>query len=744
MTQMVKLSRAFAGIWVVVIAGSAFSQSKDPFDESNKALPAAKAQEPPFSKIPLTDALPKIPNFAKPASGIPKVKATAIDDRIDLSVEVEPKNVRRGELVKITVHGVLRPGFHTDPMTKRADSEDQPASALARFDYISIPGLKPLAPIQESGETDFDEVKNVGTKLVYRKDFTWSQDLLVEPDSPAGPRKLRFGLKMQVCNNKTCVPAEPTYEQTIDVSAEPAAALTPQIEKRLNEVQPHPTVLPLPGVQPDVKPADLPDGKAKNNKTLLGMILLSMGAALAMLCTPCVFPMIPITVSICLNKSQKEHHNALLTAGVYSLTIVIMLTLSVLLLGGLVVSLANNVWLNLALGIVMIYFALSLFGMYEIELPRGLARFTNAHEDKGGFVGVIFMALTFTITSFTCTGPFLGPILAAAKETEMSFQERLISAFTYSATFAAPFFILAIFPGLTKKLPKSGGWLNSVKVVMGFLEVALAFKFLSNSDLAFNPGRPVLFNYDTVLCGWIGLSIACGLYLLGLFRLPHDSPVEHLSVPRMLLAGMFLSLAIYLTPALWRVIPQGVIGQFVVAFLPLDTRIQPGEREWFSDYDAAYKEAVASGRLIFIDFTGQNCSNCRYNEKNVFPLPDVQQELKKYVKVQLYTDSVPDPTLSAGDAAKLGERNSELRANTFNDSSNPLYAIIQPRKQSGPFIDQEGTLKLVGADRSWVRTGLISDAQIPDFLQFLRKPLQGGAGRVAEAKPANRVIALER
>jgi thiol:disulfide interchange protein DsbD len=326
----------------------------------------------------------------------------------------------------------------------------------------------------------------------------------------------------------------------------------------------------------------------------------------------------------------------------------------------------------------------------------------------------------------------------------MSFRERLISSFAYSATFAAPFFVLAIFPGLTKKLPKSGGWLNSVKVVMGFIEVALAFKFFSISDVALNPGRPVLFNYDTVLCGFIGLSIACGLYLLGVFRLPHDSPVEHLSVPRMLLAGMFLSFAIYITPALWRVTPQGVIGQGIVAFLPFDTRIQPGEREWLSDYDAAYRKAVADGKLIFIDFTGVNCSNCRYNEINVFPLPDVQKELKQYVKVQLYTDSVPDPSLSANEASKRAERNSELRANTFNDSSNPLYAIIQPGKQSGPFVDQGGTLKLAGADRNWVRKGLISDAQIPDFLQFLRKPLQAGAGRVAEVKRANQVIAQER
>ncbi len=156
--------------------------------------------------------------------------------------------------------------------------------------------------------------------------------------------------------------------------------------------------------------------------------------------------MIPITVSICLKQSQKEHHNALLTAGVYALTIIVMLTASMMLLGTLVQALANNVWLNLGLGILMVYFALSLFGMYDIELPRALASFTNAHEEQGGYAGVIFMALTFTITSFTCTGPLVAPILAAAKETKMTFGEQFLASLTYSTTFAAPFFVLALLP----------------------------------------------------------------------------------------------------------------------------------------------------------------------------------------------------------------------------------------------------------------------------------------------------------
>ena len=732
---------AFCGVLLCCELGLA--QSKDPFDESNRVQPAKQATVPtgkPALRVPGVGAdpkgdifdIPQIPKFAKANQPTPKVKPTGIDDRIDLFVDVTPTKVRRGEIITISVHGVLRPGFLTYPMTKRSDDDGaQPASGLSRFRFDEIPGLQPLAPIREAGVTEFEE--KAGTLLTYQKEFTWSQDLLVLPDSQPGPRTLRFGLSLIVCDN-TCVPGEPRYVKTIEVSPEPALALTPAMELRLKEVQPPPTVVPLPrrAVQAAKPPTEVV-ASTTSSGSLLGIISVYMFGALAMLFTPCVFPMIPITVSICLKQSQKEHHNALATAGVYAGTIIIMLTAAMMILGTLVATWANNVWVNLALGILMVYFALSLFGMYEIELPRSLSNFTNAREDKGGYLGVIFMALTFTITSFTCTGPFIGPILAANNETKMAFGDRLLASFTYSATFAAPFFVLALFPSLTRKLPKSGGWLNSVKVVMGFIEVALAFKFLSITDLGLFPGRPMFFNYETVLCAWIGLSIACGLYLLGIFRLPHDSPVEYLSVPRMLLAGACLSFAIYIAPALWRTTPQGFVGANVVAFLPLDTKIQPGENqagdpEWYRDYETAYKKAADTGKLLFIDFTGQNCANCRYNEKNVFTLPEVKQELSKYVRVQLYTDIVPDATLSPAEAEKLGAKNSDLRENTFNESSNPLYASIEPRGQSGPFVEKNGVTQLAGADRNRIRKGQIIGSGVSDFVHFLRRPPQATAG----------------
>src|SRR5262249_509181 len=218
------------------------------------------------------------------------------------------------------------------------------------------------------------------------------------------------------------------------------------------------------------------------------------GGAFLMLLTPCVFPMIPITVNFFLKQSEKEHHRPLAVASVYSGTIIVLLTLVMLVLGTVVIKLANDPWFNLALGGVLIYVALSLFGMYEIELPAGLARFTSAREGQGGFAGAVFMAMTFTITSFTCTGPFLGALLAPVAGLQPPKLHLVLAALVYSATFAAPFFLLALFPAMLRKLPKSGGWLNAIKVTMGFLEIGAALKFLSNTDMAWSPGDPRLFN----------------------------------------------------------------------------------------------------------------------------------------------------------------------------------------------------------------------------------------------------------
>jgi thiol:disulfide interchange protein DsbD len=680
------------------------------------APPGANADDPtnPFSDLFKFD--PKAPHQIL---GLPTADPPV--PHLSLKASVEPASARPGTVVHLTIEGRLDPGFHTYPLTQQT-----PRGPLSRLDYAESPDFQPIwKPLTET-EPEFEEEPDNSILLVYKGDFTWSQDVLIKPDAKPGPKTLKLKVAGQVCDNNSCRPFRHPLEVQVVVASGQPAPISDDLRQRLKATEPDVSIKEPPG---EAAALDRSDG------SFMALILTTMGFAGLMLLTPCVFPMIPITVSFFLKQGEKEHHNALLTAAVYSLTIVIVLAAGMLLLGGLIIQLASNAWLNLGLGAILIFFALSLFGMYEIELPSGLARFTAGHESKGGYIGAFFMALTFTITSFTCTGPFLGPILAGAKELQLTMGRLILASLVYSATFAAPFFVLALFPRLLKTLPRSGAWLNAVKVVMGFLEIAAALKFLGNTDLALNPGNARLFNYETVLCAWVALSVACGLYLLGFYRLPHDTPLDHVGVLRMLLGTIFLGLAVYMAPALWRVTPQGAIGEGLVAFLPWDSkpaqqdsRTGQPEQEWSRDFTMAWKQATDSDKDIFIDFTGVTCTNCRANEKNVFVLPAVRKEFEKYILVKLYTDSVPDRNLTRAEAVAQAERNSDLQAATFGDVSNPLYAIIKPRKGEQPFVtESDGKSRINGANRKWIRKGLIPSDKVQDFENFLRNP-QTGSG----------------
>jgi thiol:disulfide interchange protein DsbD len=326
--------------------------------------------------------------------------------------------------------------------------------------------------------------------------------------------------------------------------------------------------------------------------------------------------MIPITVSYFLKQSEKEHHRPLTMAGVYCGTIVVVLTAAAILLLSFFRQLSINPLMNFGLGALFIFFSLSLFGMYEIELPSGLARFTSAREGQGGLVGTMFMALTFTIISFACVAPFLGGFGGTAATAGLRWWELILGGLAFSVTFASPFFVLALFPTLLKKMPKSGSWLNSVKVVMGFLELAAAFKFLRMGEIVASSGPPTFFTYDFVLGLYVALSLLCGLYLLGVFRLPHDTPAEHLGVPRLMYSLAFLALGFYLLPGLFlygnegdKQRPTGTIYAWVDSFLLPE--VKPGKIAWSADLKRAVAESrkqLAAGKKkpILINLTGES------------------------------------------------------------------------------------------------------------------------------------------
>ena len=431
---------------------------------------------------------------------------------------------------------------------------------------------------------------------------------------------------------------------------------------------------------------DLMDVESVNQKKsgLLAFLLTAATWGLVSLVTPCVFPMIPITVSIFMKQSHQSRAQTMKLASIYCLTIILVLGVSAIALLKIFVDLSVSPWMNLFLGGLFVFFALSLFGMYDISLPNSLLRFTQTKQGSGGVVGTIFGALAFTIVSFTCVAPFLGGFAGMAASGNFTTFELVLGGLSFATAFAFPFFLLALFPGLLKALPRSGGWLDSVKVVMGFLEIAAALKFLRTAEIGWESPTNY-FTYDLVLGGWVAILFATGLYLLNMYRLPHDEEKPNIGVPRLGFALVFLGLAVYLAPALLKDAngkaqrPSGVVFAWVDAFLLPDASV-----EFSVDLKAAMDKAGAVKKPVFIDFTGQQCTNCRYNESSVFTKPPVWSLMEQFERVQLYSQyEVPkeiffDPP---SDAARWdeGQINFEFKKKWFGSQQLPLYAILIPQ-----------------------------------------------------------------
>jgi thiol:disulfide interchange protein DsbD len=594
--------------------------------------------------------------FAKYNEAIPpkKVPAEAKDvkDLIDFYVFVTPKEVRRGQTARVDVTGVPREGHYTYSMTRI--TKNQIAKQISRFVVDKTPELQPLAPILETDPHLVKEERLEGSPAFLKHDrqFTWSFEVLVRNDASVGSHDFTFSVDFQVCNLVTgqCTPGTYPLKATILVSGEEAVDPTSEVKSRAEQPFPPPstrvdgksdgtdqksvepkqksdapsisTTVGLPRdyqaslerVLKQLRPYVAPD----QDSGLMAFVLAGMFWGFVSLITPCVFPMIPITVSFFIKQSEKEHHKPVTMALVYCGTIIIVLTIAAAALLNFFSVLSRNPLMNFGLGLLFIFFALSLFGMYDIELPSFLARYTSERESRGGMVGTVFMALTFTIISFACVAPFLGGFGGTATAgVQRPWWHAILGGLAFSTTFASPFFILALFPTLLRAMPKSGAWLNSVKVVMGFLELAAAFKFFRAGELV-GSATPSIFTFDFVLGLWIALCVLCGLYLLGIYRLPHDSPVEHLSVPRMLFSFLFLGLGFYLMPALFSPPsddgpprPAGGVYAWVNSFLLPEFRHGKDE-VWTGNLENAIAQArehrrkTGQPKLIFVDVTGKS------------------------------------------------------------------------------------------------------------------------------------------
>ena len=426
-----------------------------------------------------------------------------------------------------------------------------------------------------------------------------------------------------------------------------------------------------------------------------------LGGLLALL-TPCVWPMIPMTVSFFLKKSGSRA-KAITNATTYGLSIIIIFLLlgicfTVLFGASAMNALATSAWCNLLFFALLVIFAISFFGAFEITLPQSLSNKMDSTASKTtGMLSIFFMAATLVIVSFSCTGPIIGTLLVEAAS-RGSVMGPVVGMTGFAIALAIPFTVFALFPTMLKKMPKSGGWLNTVKVVLGFIELALSLKFLSVADLAY--GWRIL-DRETFIALWIAIFGVMGLYLLGMFRFKSDGEPKSpgIGVMRFFLALVSLSFTAYLVPGLWGA-PLKATSAFVPPLYTQDFNLYGGEQVEYDDFDEGMKAAAAQGKPVFIDFSGHGCVNCRKMEGAVLDEAKVKKMISEdFVTIKLMVDDKtplqqPMVVQENGQQTTLttvGDKWSYLQRHKFNSNSQPYYVVLdqQGALLSGPFAYNE-------------------------------------------------------
>ena len=570
------------------------------------------------------------------------------------------------------------------------------------------------------------------------------------------PKKFAFegAVRYMVCNDQQCLPPtnwefkiQPKELGKLEAAA-PSTKLTEETSTTTTEEQTAPpmgeqladsasttaTALSVQNDSTSLAASDLwapviPELKAYGDKALsqtegsLWMLLVGgfLGGLVALV-TPCVWPMIPMTVSFFLKRS-KDKKKGIRDALIYGLGIIIIyvglgLLVSAIFGASFLNSLATNAYFNVAFFLLLVIFAMSFFGAFELVLP---AKWTNKMDEKAdsasGFLSIFFMAFTLALVSFSCTGPIVGTLLVQAATSSSGMLAPAIGMLGFALALALPFTLFAIFPNLLQSMPKSGGWMNSVKVVLAFIELALALKFLSIADLAYNWR---ILDREVFLALWIVIFFLLGMYLLGKLRFPHDTPQEKTPIPALFLAIVSLSFAVYMIPGLWGA-PLRAISAFAPPLRTQDLNLYNGEvHAKFDDYDAGMAYARQVGKPVIIDFSGYGCVNCRKMEAAVWTDANVKGMLENdYVLITLMVDEkapLPQPLEVEENGQKIklrtvGDKWSYFQRMKFGANAQPFYVLL----------DHQG--KPLAPSRAY-------DEDIPAYLDFLK----GGLSEFSKRK----------
>jgi thiol:disulfide interchange protein DsbD len=566
------------------------------------------------------------------------------------STSLDPVTVAPGGTTLLRIAATIEPGWHLY-------AASSPAGIPASFALGLNSAVASTRLYQSPPRRAFDPNFNSQTDT-YEGSATFALAIQVKRDAPAGPVALQIGVRFQVCNDTTCIPGKwsGTANLTIDPSAKSAALVIPA---GLTEV--------MSPARPSSPPRPGPGAPQQQRWTLF--LLAAFGFGLASIFTPCVFPMIPIAMSYFLNRQSGGRSDAVAQAVVFCLGIIVLFSglglLTAALVGPVgVVQLGASPWVNGFIAALFIAFALSLLGAFEITIPSSVLTRLSRASGSSGFAGTLLMGLTFSLASFACVGPFVGTLLAASVSS--GGLRPLAGMVTFAAGLALPFFLLALFPAMLKKLPRSGGWLARVKIVMGFVILAASLKYLSAVDQTLGWG---LLTRARFLAAWIVLFALAGIYLLGLLRLEGVKPDEPLGLGRLIVGMAFLIFAVSLFPGM----SGGKLG-FLDSYVPAPAERPsatgaPAGLSWLKDqYQAAFDQARREAKLVFINFTGIACANCHWMEANMLPRPEIAAALGRFVLVELFTDRA-DP---------VSEANEKLEETKFGTVAEPYYAIVRP------------------------------------------------------------------